>query len=300
MNHNFNRNKNKNRNNYLMTATATTATTATIFFTMIITIFASSITLMVTPVAATSATGNNTAATTTMTPSLELEFASQPVWEETVRTTGIFPINETHSIATFEGNGTMTVPDTGQTINMTNNGTAFGNIVPQANNTVVSYGRENVFSVDDGDTSAITFFEIIQYDPVTFRGNGLVTAVFDNNATGSLAPFNGMLVAGIHEEDPTTQTVIIRLWKWESGIPIPAAPNTAITIGGASLMNTTTNTTTGADSATAATNTRATADEGEVGAGTMGEVNEGQQQLSVEEQRQAVEEEQQVIITAPS
>jgi hypothetical protein len=254
MNHNFNRNK--NRNNYLMTAA-----TATIFFTMIITIFASSTTTIATPVAATSATGNNTATTTT-TPSLELEFSSQPVWDETVRTTAIIPINETHSIATFEGNGTMRVPDTGEIINMTNNGTAFGSIAPQANNTVISYGRENVFSVDDGDTSAITFFEFIQYDPATFRGNGLVTAVFDNNATGSLAPFNGMLVAGIHEEDPATQTVIIRLWEWESGIPIPAAPNTAITIGGDPL-NTTTNTTTGADPATAETNTRATASEGE-------------------------------------
>ena len=67
----------------------------------------------------------------------------------------------------------MRVPGTGEIINMTNNGTAFGSIVPQANNTVISYGRENVFSVDDGDTSAITFFEIIQYDPTTFQGKGL-------------------------------------------------------------------------------------------------------------------------------
>ena len=62
--------------------------------------------------------------------------------------------------------------------------------------------------MDDGDTSAITFFEIVQYDPTTFGGNGLVIAVFDNNATGSLAPFNGMLVEGTHEEDPTTPYVI--------------------------------------------------------------------------------------------
>jgi hypothetical protein len=180
----------------------------------------------------------------------------------------------------------MTVPDTGQTINMTNNGTAFGNIVPQANNTVVSYGRENVFSVDDGDTSAITFFEIVQYDPATLRGNGLATAVFDNNATGSLAPFNGMMVAGTHEEDPATQTVIIRLWEWESGIPIPAAPNTAITIGGAPPMNMTTTATT--DEATAAeTNTTATASEGEAEAGAIGGLSEGQ--ISPEEQQAAEE-----------
>jgi hypothetical protein len=271
-----------------MTASSS-STTAAIFFTMII-IFASSTTSIVTPVAATSATGSNTTTTTTMTSSLELEFSSQPIWDEVVRTTGIFPINQTHSMATFEGNGTMRVPDTGETINMTNNGTAFGNIVPQANNTVISYGRENVFSVDDGDTSAITFFEIIQYDPATLRGKGLVTAVFDNNATGSLAPFNGMMVAGTHEEDPATQTVLIRLWEWESGIPVPA-PNAAITMGGAPLMNTTT---TAIDAATVVeTNTTATASEGEAEASAIGGLSEEQQQLSVEEQRQAVEEEEQ-------
>ena len=291
MNHNLNRN-----NNFMIAA----PTTAAAFFTWIIIFASSTTTSIVTPVEATSATGNNTTTTTTtttMTPSLELEFSSQPVWDETVRTTGIFPINQTHSMATFEGNGTMTVPDTGEVINMTNNGTAFGNIVPQANNTVVSYGRENVFSVDDGDTSAITFFEIIQYDPATLQGNGLVTAVFDNNATGSLAPFNGMLVVGTHEEDPATQTVIIRLWEWESGIPIPAAPNAATTMGRAPLMNTTT---TAIDAATVVETNTTSISEGGGEASAIGGLSEEQQQLSVEEQRQAVEEEQQAITTAPS
>ncbi|MDQ4101477.1 MAG: hypothetical protein M3115_04745 [Thermoproteota archaeon] len=270
--------------------------TATIFFTMIITIFASSTTTIVSPAEATSAAGNNTAATITTTPSLELEFSPQPVWDETVRTTGIFPINETHSIATFEGNGTMTVPSTGQTVNMTNNGTAFGNIVPQANNTVVSYGRENVFAIDDGDTSAITFFEIIQYDPVTLQGRGIVTAVFDNNATGSLAPFNGMLVAGTHEEGPSTEAVTIRLWEWESGLPLPTPNANTTTIGGAPLRNTTT---TAIDAATVVeTNTTSISQE-EAEASTIGGLSEEQQQLSIEEQRQAVEEEQQAT-TAPS
>ena len=186
--------------------------TAATIFTLAI-IFAST---TISPVSA-STTGN----ATTTTASSGLELSAQPVWDERVWTTSITPINQTHSMATFEGNGTMTVPDTGETINMTNNGTAIGSLVPQANNTVISYGRENVFSVDDGDTSAITFFEIVQYDPTTLQGRGVVTAVFDNNATGSLAPFNGMLVVGTHEEDPSTQTVTIRLWQWQGGIPLP-------------------------------------------------------------------------------
>jgi len=249
-----------------------------------------------TTVSPISATTPSNITTATTAPSSGLELSAQPVWDEQVWTTSITPINQTHSIATFEGNGTMTVPDTGETINMTNNGTAFGNIVPQANNTVISYGRENVFSVDDDDTSAITFFEIIQYDPMTSEGRGLVTAVFDNNATGSLAPFNGMLVVGTHEEGPATEAVTIRLWEWESGLPIPAPNVTATTIGGAPLMNTTT---TAIDAATVVETNTTSISQGEAEASAIGGLSEDQQQLSVEEQRQAVEEEQQVT-AAPS
>ncbi len=206
-----NRKKSLLHDTYLATAAATIFT--------LVTIFASATTIS--PVSA-STTGNDA---TTSLPS-GLEFSAQPVWDETVRTTSIIPINETHSMAIFEGNGTMTVPDTGETINMTNNGTAIGSLVPQANNTVISYGRENVFSVDDGDTSAITFFEIVQYDPMTFQGRGLATAVFDNNATGSLAPFNGMMVVGTHFEDPNVRAATIKLWEWQSAIPLPTTSST--------------------------------------------------------------------------
>ena len=151
----------------------------------------------------------------------------------------------------------MTVPDTGETVNMTNNGTAFISPVPGYTGTVSSYGREHVFS-EDGDTSAITFYEIVRYDPNTFEGSGLVIAVFDNNATGSLAPFNGMMVVGTHEEDPTTQAATIKLWEWESGMPIPtpvATTGMEESPPASPTMNTTTTTTDATDDTNATTAT---------------------------------------------
>lgn len=192
-------------------------TTAATIFTLVI-VFAST---TISPVSA-STTGN---ATDTASSSA-LELSAQPVWDEQATSTSVTPINETHRVVTFIGNGTITVPDTGETINMTNNGTAFISFVPGYNETVSAYGREHVFSEDDNDTTAITFNEIIRYDPATFEGSGLVIAVFDNNATDSLAPFNGMMVVGTHEEDPSTQAATIRLWEWESGIPIPTITST--------------------------------------------------------------------------
>jgi hypothetical protein len=217
-----------NNNNYHLVASATT-TTATIFT---LAIFFASTT---TPISA-STTSNNTATTVT---SLGLELSPQPIWDEQATSTSVTPINETHRVATFIGDGTLTIPATGETINMTNNGTAFISFVPGYAETVSAHGREHVFSEDDNDTTAITFYEIIRYDPTTFEGNGLVIAVFDNNATGSLAPFNGIMVVGTHEEDPSTQTATIRLWGWESGIPIPPV-TTAMEQNPPSLMNTTT------------------------------------------------------------
>ena len=211
-----NNNNNNNRKIPLLHNTYLATTVAATIFTLAI-IFAST----TTPVSA-STTGNTTTTTTT---SSGLELSPQPIWEEVSTNTGITPINQTHSIATFIGNGTLTVPDTGETVNMTNNGTAILSPVTGLAGTISAYGKENVFSEDDDDTSAITFYEIVRYNPTTLQGKGIIIAVFDANATGSLAPFNGMFIAGIHEEDPDAGVATFTLWEWESGITLlpPAA-----------------------------------------------------------------------------
>ncbi|HWS19454.1 MAG TPA: hypothetical protein VN239_02100, partial [Nitrososphaera sp.] len=124
-------------NTYL--ATAATMFTSAIVFAL----------TTINPVSA-STTGNST----TTAASSGLELSAQPVWDEHATSTSVTPINETHRIATFIGNGTMRVPDTGETINMTNNGTAFISFVPGYTETVSTFGREHVFSEDDNDTTA--------------------------------------------------------------------------------------------------------------------------------------------------
>jgi hypothetical protein len=193
-------NKEKDKNNIMMKAAIT-------IFTLGI-IFASTSSPVI-------ATGNTTG----------LELSPQPVWDEVVVNTGATPINETHTIVTFIGNGTMSMPNTGQTINMTNNGYAIISPIAGDPTTISASGREAVFS-EDGDTSAITFHEIVRYDPDIPQGKGIVLAVFDRNATGMLAPFNGMIVTGIHDEPPNAGVAIIKLWEWQSGLPIPTS-NTA-------------------------------------------------------------------------
>jgi hypothetical protein len=154
---------------------------------------------------------NTTAISTTPLSSSEIRLSPQPIWEERVRNTGETPFNQTHSIISFFGNGTLTVPDTGETIDVTNNGTAILSSV-----TGTSFGRES-FIAENGDSTAITFYEIVKDDPETLQTRGITTAVFDSNGTGSLASFNDMIVVGLHEEQPNEEGVTMTLWKWEDG-----------------------------------------------------------------------------------
>lgn len=156
---------------------------------------------------------NTTSINTTRLLSSEIHLSPQPIWEERVEDTGETYFNQTHSIITFFGNGTLTVPDTGETIDVSNNGTAISSSV-----TGISFGRESFFSEDGGDSTAITFYEIVKDDPATLQTRAITTAVFDSNGTGSLAPFNGMIVVGLHEQQPNEEGVTKTLWKWEDEI----------------------------------------------------------------------------------
>ena len=150
------------------------------------------------------------------TASSGMEFSPRPVWDEVIRNTGLTPINETHFIVTFVGNGTMTVPITGEIINMTNNGYGIMFPIPGDPATFSVSGREAVYS-EDGDTLVMTYHEFIQRDSANPDGKGIIIAVFDRNSTGVLAPFNGMLMVGTHDKPLNDQKAIVTLWELQIG-----------------------------------------------------------------------------------
>jgi hypothetical protein len=145
--------------------------------------------------------------------SFVLDYSTRPIVDEVVINTGETPINETHTIVTFVGNGTMTVPETGKTFNQTNHGYAIISPLTGSPGALNSYGKETVLS-DDGDTTSFTFYEIIQSDAANPQGKGVLIAVYDRNATGLLAPFNGMMALGTHKE-PLNPEAFLTLWEWQ-------------------------------------------------------------------------------------
>jgi hypothetical protein len=65
-------------------------------------------------------------------PSSGIELSPQPVYQREPSTSGVAPINQTHIRSTFSANGTLTLPNTTETINTTSNGTAVTSLTTQS------------------------------------------------------------------------------------------------------------------------------------------------------------------------
>jgi hypothetical protein len=155
---------------------------------------------------------STTATTTTADTSSGIQFSPQPVMQEQTTTTSTIPINQTHLSAIFSGNGTATLPNSSDTINYTTNGTA---VIALETHSVQA---EETLMTEQGETATVTFYEIAKFDPATpGEGKGLTMALIETDSTGTLAPLNGTIVAGISDMQTNGETSVT-LWEWESGI----------------------------------------------------------------------------------
>jgi hypothetical protein len=226
----------------LVVLTVAITTTAVLVTTTSLSSFPITLNIAIPAAATPTTTGNakNTTSTTITSPassSSGVELSPQPIYQERSPPGAITPINETHGILTYSGNGMLTLPNTTQTINTTHNGTAVLSFT-----TTSGQGKETI-RTEDGETATATVFEIVQFNnPAALGGEGkaIVTAIFQTNSTGVLAPLNGMIAVGTDEISPTDESHIT-LWKWESGIPLSAlAPSTNGTISTTANSTTTT------------------------------------------------------------
>jgi hypothetical protein len=221
---------NKKNNSYVIAASSVAAA----LFTFAIMATAASNMATTTPAAATTtaaATPNNT---TTTTPS-GIELSPQPVYQRTPSTSGVTPINQTHIGSTFSANGTLTLPNTTETINTTSNGSSITSLTTQS-----AIGTETIMT-EDGETITATFHEILEFPPGAGGANGIAIAVLHTNSTDRLAPLNGTLVVGTDYLYPISEG-FSTYWEWIPTPPPSLAPTT-MEESPPSLMNTTTTTT---------------------------------------------------------
>jgi hypothetical protein len=209
--HYLNKNNNNNNNHVIASATPTIFILAIMFASIMIT----------TPVAA-STNDNNTNTTTTTTtssaPSSGIELSPQPVYQRQPSTSGVTPINQTHIGSTFSANGTLTLPNTTETINVTSKGSSLTSLRTQS-----AIGTE-IIMTEDGETVTATFYEILEFPPGTGGANGIAIAVLHTNSTGILAPLNGTIVVGTDYLYPISEG-FTTYWEWVP-LPPPLTPTT--------------------------------------------------------------------------
>jgi hypothetical protein len=205
-----------NNNNYLITAAAA-------IFTL-----AMAAPSMGAPAATTTETDSNitTATTTTTTASSssfsDIELSLQPVYREHVRDVSETLINQTHAQLIVEGNGTLTLPNSTESIKTTSTGSGIVSIFS-------TFAGKEILTTEDGTENATAIsYEIARSNKEQGIGKGISIAVIHTNSTGRLAPLDGMILVGQEEFQPDGRA-LLTYWEWQSRIPLPPTTNATIT-----------------------------------------------------------------------
>ena len=133
-----------------------------------------------------------------------INLAEKPFLVEHGRTVGAIPINQTHMQILLAGNGTITLPNSTETVMTKDTGNAIARLMPTGN---IAHGQINI-GTEDGSENAIVFFTEIGQNE-----KGVGVAYFTTNSTGKLAFLNNM-VAVIQDEIQPNGDTLITAWEW--------------------------------------------------------------------------------------
>src|ERR671916_583799 len=160
----------------------------------------------------TSIRPNNTTNKTTSAASSEIELSPQPIYQEHVRDVSETLINQTHAQLVVEGNGTLTLPNSTETIKTISTGGGMVSIFS-------TFAGKVILSTKDGSENATaTSYEIARSNKEQGIGKGIAIAIIHTNSTGRLAPLDGMILVGQEEFEPDGRA-LLTYWEWQSGIP---------------------------------------------------------------------------------
>ena len=155
-------------------------------------------------------------------PSSGIGLSPQPIYQREPSTSGVTPINQTHIASTFSANGTLTLPNTTETINTTSNGSSITSLATQS-----AIGKETIMT-EDGETVIATFYEILEFPPGAGGANGITIAVLHTNSTTDrLAPLNGTIVVGTDYLYPISEG-FSTFWEWVPTPPPTLLPTTGM------------------------------------------------------------------------
>jgi hypothetical protein len=144
----------------------------------------------------TATRSSNTTTTTTSAASSNIELSPQPIYQEHVRDVKETLINQTHAQLIVEGNGTLTLPNSTETVKTTSTGSGIVSIMG-------TFAGKVILTTEDGSENATaTSYEIARSNKEEGIGKGIAIAIIHTNSTGRLAPLDGMILVGQEEFQP--------------------------------------------------------------------------------------------------
>lgn len=130
--------------------------------------------------------------------------AEKPFLIEHGRTVAANPINQTHIQISLAGNGTITLPNSTETVMTKDIGTAIARLTPTGN---IAQGQIHISTEDGSENATVFFTEIGQNE------KGIGVAYFTTNSTGRLAFLDNM-VGVIQDEVQPNGDTFITAWEW--------------------------------------------------------------------------------------
>jgi hypothetical protein len=131
--------------------------------------------------------------------------AEKPFLVEHGKTVAATPINQTHIQISLAGNGTITLPNSTETVMTKDTGNAIARLTPTGN---IAHGQIHITTEDGSENATVFFTEIGQNE----RGIGV--AYFFTDSTGNLAFLDNM-VAVIQDELQPNGDTHITAWEWK-------------------------------------------------------------------------------------
>jgi hypothetical protein len=130
--------------------------------------------------------------------------AGKPFLVEDGKTVAATPINQTHMQISLVGNGTITLPNSTETVTTKDTGNAIARLTSTSN---IAHGQIRISTEQGSENGTVFFTEIGQ------NGKGVGVAYFTTNSTGKLAFLDNM-VAVIEDELQPNGNTLITAWEW--------------------------------------------------------------------------------------
>jgi hypothetical protein len=167
----------------------------------------------------TTTMSENTSSSATTSAAI-IELADEPFAVGHYRTVSNNMTSETQVQFTFEGNTTITVPNSTETIKTIDRGQGNVTFLPEGGGVVIR-GQIQMTTEDGSENATADFTEYMKSE----ESRGVGVAYFSTSSTENLALLNNMIALYLDEIQPNEDS-IVSFFEWKSGGAVPIGTGT--------------------------------------------------------------------------